>query len=478
MPERSGAPRSSVPARLCYAPASMRDHQGHELPRALGFRDLLLLKLVAIINVSLLPPVAGYGRVTLLLWVAAFFLFFVPEAVAVLTLARRHPGEGGIYLWTRRAFGPLHGFISGWCYWVGNLLYFPMQLVYLAGVLAYGGGAGYAHLVDARWFVALVAFGWLLIATGTNIVGLRVGKWVPNVGAIGTTLTLALIVGAGVSAAWAPDAPVVPFATAAPLELLASLTVMSFAFMGLELASTMGDEMRNPQRDLPRAALLAGGVTLAAYLAVTWALQALLPAQDIGAIQGILQGVDQGARRLGLEALTGPLALVMAVSIGGGLAAWYVGATRVPFVAGFDNALPEALGRVHPRWGSPHVALLVQGALSAFCVVVTLAGSTVAEAYQVFLKSSAVTTLVPFCYMFLALARLPDVAWWQRAAGVVGFVVSAAGAALAFVPTAEVDNVLVFELKLVAGAVVPLAVGLWLYARSRRRAAAAAVAAA
>lgn len=455
----------------------MRDHQGHELPRTLGFRDLLLLKLVAIINVSLLPPVAGYGRVTLLLWCGAFLLFFVPEAVAVLTLARRHPGEGGIYLWTQRSFGPLHGFVSGWCYWVGNLLYFPMQLVYLAGVLAFGGGAEHAHLVDARWFVALVAFAWLALATGTNILGMQVGKWVPNVGAIGTAVTLLLIVSAGVSASMSPWVAPVPFATAPPLELLSSLTVMSFAFMGLELASTMGDEIRHPRRDLPRAALVAGGLTLVAYLAVTWALQALLPAQEITAIQGILQAVDAGARRLGLESLTAPLAMVMAVSIGGGLAAWYAGSTRIPFMAGFDHALPPALGRVHPRWGSPHIALMVQGVLSALCVVITLAGSTVAEAYQVFLKSSAVTTLVPFCYMFLALVRLEGVAWWQRAAGVVGFVVSIAGAVLAFVPTADVDNVWVFELKLVAGALGPLAVGMWLYARSRRKAAAAVVAA-
>lgn len=446
----------------------MRDHQGHELPRALGFRDLLLLKLVAIVNVSLLPPVAGYGRVTLLLWGVAFVLFFVPEAVAVLTLGRRHPGEGGIYLWARRAFGPLHGFICGWCYWIGNLLYFPMQLVYLAGVLAFGAGPEHAHLVDARWFVAAVAFAWLALATGTNIVGLQVGKWVPNVGAVGTAATLVLIVTAGISAAASPTAPAVPFATAPPLELVASLTVMSFAFMGLELASTMGDEMKQPGRDLPRAALAAGAVTLVAYLAVTWALQALLPAQEIGAIQGILQAVDEGARRLGLASLTAPLALVMAVSIGGGLAAWYAGSTRVPFVAGFDHALPAALGRVHPRWGSPHVALSVQGVLSALCVVVTLAGSTVAEAYQIFLKSSAVTTLVPFCYMFLALARLDGVAWWQRTAGIVGFLVSGAGAALAFVPTGDVGDVWVFELKLIAGAIGPLAVGLWLYRRSRR----------
>ena len=448
----------------------MRDHQGHELPRALGLRDLVLLKLVAIINVSLLPPVAGYGRITLVLWCAAFLLFFVPEAVAVLTLARRYPGEGGLYLWTRRQFGPLHGFISGWCYWVGNLLYFPMQLVYLAGVLAFAGGSETAGLVDARWFVATVAFGWLLLATGTNILGLNVGKWMPNLGAIGTACTLVLIVAAGINASMSGRAPQVAFATAGGWELFSSLTVMSFAFMGLELASTMGDEIRHPARDLPRAALAAGAVTLIAYVAVTWSLQALLPPQEIGAIQGILQAVDQGMRRLGLEALTGPLALVMAVSIGGGLAAWYAGSTRVPFVAGFDHALPDALGRVHPRWGSPHVALTVQGALSACCIVVTLAGSTVAEAYQMFLKSSAVTTLVPFCYMFLGLARLDGVAWWQRAAGWLGFLVSAAGAFAAFIPSGEVESVVAFELKLIAGALGPLAVGVWLYARSRRAA--------
>jgi amino acid transporter len=140
----------------------------------------------------------------------------------------------------------------------------------------------------------------------------------------------------------------------------------------------------------------------------------------------------------------------------------------VPFVAGFDHALPASLGRVHPRWGSPHVALTVQGVLSAACIVVTLAGSTVAEAYQIFLKASAVTTLVPFCYMFLGLARLGDVRWWQQAAGVMGFVVSGAGALAAFVPTSDVGNVVVFELKLVAGALGPMAVGLWLFARSRR----------
>jgi amino acid transporter len=241
--------------------------------------------------------------------------------------------------------------------------------------------------------------------------------------------------------------------------------------MGLELASTMGSEMRHPERDLPRAALAAGAVTLVAYVTLTWALQALLPLEEIGAIQGVVQGVAQGAARFGITWLTGPLAVALAVSIAGGLSAWYAGSTRIPFVAGFGHALPEALGRVHPRWGSPWVALVTQGALSALFIAVTLAGSSVSEAYQIFLKSSVVTTLVPFCYMFLGLMRLRDVGPWRRAAGAVGFAVSAVGALAAFWPTDDVGSVVVFEAKLVLGALLPVAIGLVLYARARRQAA-------
>ena len=91
-----------------------------------------------------------------------------------------------------------------------------------------------------------------------------------------------------------------------------------------------------------------------------------------------------------------------------------------------------------------------------------------AEAYQIFLRSSAITSLVPFCYMFLVLARLDDVRWWQRVAGVVGFCVAGAGTLVAFVPPGGVEHVVVFELKLVAGALGPMAFGLWLYWRAQR----------
>lgn len=447
----------------------MKSH-APELPRTLGFRDLLLLKLVAIINVSLLPPVAGMGRPALWLWGVAFLLFFVPEVVAVLALSRRYPDEGGLYTWANRQFGPTHGFVSGWYYWTGNLFYFPMQLVYLAGVLGYAAQGADSPLVDQKWFIACVAFGWLTLVTAINFVGLGVGKWLPNVGAVCTAFTALLITGAGFvafnSGSGAAPSIAAPVSAA---EIFSGLSVMCFAFMGIELASTMGSEIKNPRRDLPRAAMAAGLLTLTVYLAVTWALQQMLPPGDIGAIEGILQGIDLGVRRLHLEWLATPLAIVMAVSLAGGLGAWYAGSTRIPFVAGFNDALPRALGRVHPRWGSPWVALLVQGALTLGFIVATMWGSTVKEAYQVLLRSSVITTLIPFCHMFLGLVRLTDEPAWKRVAGVVGLLVSAVGMLAAFVPGDDVVNVASYEVKLLSGSLLPLAVGAVFFVQARRR---------
>src|SRR6267142_192956 len=108
------------------------------IPRTLGRRDLVLLKIVAVVK-----------------------------------LGRRYPGEGGIYLWTRDAFGDAHGFLSGWCYWTNNLFYVPVLLVYMAGILAFAGGeARAADLVNQKLFVAAVSFGWLALIAIANIRGL------------------------------------------------------------------------------------------------------------------------------------------------------------------------------------------------------------------------------------------------------------------------------------------------------------------
>ena len=439
------------------------------VPRTLRLIDIVLLSTVAIVNVNTVPPVARFGKVTFLLWIVAFLAFFVPEGVAVLVLSRRFPGEGGVYLWARRAFGDVHGFLSGWCYWTNNLFYVPVLLVYLAGVVAFAGGQQSASLVDNKIFVAAIAFGWLLIITVANIRGMGAGKWINNVGGISTGVTVVLIGVAAAVARFKGAVNPVPLAEGSLLDMTGGLGVMCFAFIGIELAATMSEEIQNPARDMPRAVLITGAVALVSYLLVTDGLMALVPAGELGAIQGVMQGISRGAAAAGLEWLVGPIAVVMALSVAGAASAWFAGPARIPFVAGLDSALPPALGRVHPRWGSPYVSLATCAAVSALLTAVSLFGSSVAEAYEVLLKATVVTNLVPFVYLFLALLTLDGIGPGGRVAGAAGLLVTLAGMTTGFVPSADVESVGLFETKMAVGVLGPLLLGLWLFWRSRRR---------
>ncbi len=439
------------------------------IPRTLGRWDLVLLKIVAIVNINNVPPVAVYGWASLVLWVLAFATFFAPEAVAVLTFARRHPGEGGIYLWTRKEFGEAHGFLSGWCYWTNNLFYVPVLLVYMTGIFAFAGGeARAADLVNQKLFVAAVSFGWLALIAVANIRGLAVGKWIQNIGGLGAFLSVALVLVAA-AAAWAGGVGAhATRATHFTWEMTTSFAVMCNALVGIELASTMGDEIRNPRRDLGPAIAIAGAVSIVSYLLVTGAVLTLVPVEQLGVIQGVMQAVSVGAHAAHVGWVIVPLAIVMGLATGGAASAWFAGSSRIPFVAGLTSALPPALGRIHPRWHSPHVALGTCAVLAGIFTAFSLVGSNVAEAYQVLLKAAVVIQLIPFMYLFLALAKTTDVTAGARAAGVLGLCTTVVGLGAAFLPTSDVTSVALFEAKMIVGVVGPTALGWFLFKRAQR----------
>jgi amino acid transporter len=247
---------------------------------------------------------------------------------------------------------------------------------------------------------------------------------------------------------------------------------MCNAFVGIELASTMGDEIRDPDRNLRPAIFVAGGVSLLSYLLVTGAVLMLVPIADLGIIQGVMQAVSAGARDSGLGWITAPLAIVLGISIGGAASAWFAGSSRIPFVAGLTSALPPALGRIHPRWQSPHIALITCAILAGCFTAVSMLGSTVAEAYQVLLKSAVVIQLIPFVYLFAGLTKAAAGRSGVRVAGLVGLTATLIGTAAAFLPTSDVDNVLLFELKLLVGVIGPTAIGWFLFTRTTRAVAA------
>src|SRR5438094_9710282 len=166
-----GSPPRCTPPRTDFAFA----HVSQQLPRVMRLRDVVLFNISAIVGLRWLTTAASqFGLASLGLWLVAMVIFFLPSAAAVRELADIDPGAGGIYRWVQRAFGPVHGFVAGWGYWVNNLFYFPSLLVTTAAIAAYAAGPRFAHLGGASGLLALFLLAGLRLRWGiARVLGAR-----------------------------------------------------------------------------------------------------------------------------------------------------------------------------------------------------------------------------------------------------------------------------------------------------------------
>jgi glutamate:GABA antiporter len=428
------------------------------LRRELGLRDVVLFNLAAVIGIRWLAAAAQAGPGSITLWLAAALLFFVPSALAVSLLSTRYPEEGGIYVWTKYAFGEWHGFLCGWCYWLSNLFYFPNLL--LAGVAMAGYAAG-ASQNKAQ--VVAIALAILWIALLANMFGLSVGKWVNNLGGLSTYAAGALIIALG-AAAWLGGGAATPMRLAPKMGLdsLNFWSQIAFAFGGLELGAVMGGEIRNPRRTVPRAAWISGLAIAAFYILGTLALLALLPPGSISILTGLVEAGTAAGTRLGIRWLGPPLTFLVLAGVAGQLGAWIGGCARIPFVIGLDHHLPRVLARVHPRWQTPYWSILFQGAVCTVFLMALQAGEDLRIAYQLLVDMTVITYFIPFLYLFSA-------AWkqGQRGSALSGLAVTALSIVLSLVPPSDVASVWLFEAKLLGGCAALIAAAKIVFIRSR-----------
>jgi len=437
------------------------------LKRVLGKRDLVLLFVVAVFNLNVLPSVAANGGVTIWLWIISLLLFFLPQGIAVIELAHRFPGEGGVYLWAKEVFGDFHGFLSGWCYWTNNMMYVPTIMLYFVGVSVFALGPGHAGLADSKPFALAASVVLLSILVILNIMGLGVGKWINNLGGIGTFVAAFLLMGLGTVVCFRFGTAIhwsdfqIP---ANPRFVLNSFGVICFGLVGLELASIMGDEIENPAKTLPGAVAWGGLFSGLLYIGATLTLIVAVSKDSISVLQGIVQAVSLMAGRVGVSWIIAPFALMLSLSIAGIGSAWLGGSARIPFVAGLDSYLPGWLGKIHPKYATPYPALLVHASVSLILVVFNfLATGGVQESFQSLLSLAVVLQLVPFLYMFGALLRIACDENFVRGhygkgtlvfAGAFGLVTTVLGIALAYFPAAQIKSLFRYELWMFGGTLV------------------------
>jgi amino acid transporter len=456
-----------------------------QLRPAMGFADLLLFFIMTGFSIRWIATAAAAGPSSIIIWVVALVAFYVPLVFCVLELSSRYPEEGGLYVWSKRAFGEFAGFITGWTYWSSNLVYFPGILYFAAGNALFIGGSRWQSLSDNGTYFVISSLLGLGVATLLNVIGLDIGKWLHNVGAVCLWVpALTLIIMGGV--AWGRFGSATNFSSthlwpSTHLKDIAFWSTIAFALAGVESASVMGEEIREARRNIPRALLIAGPIITLTYILGTICLLLALPSTEVTGLQGIMQAIAKAADRIGLNGITPIAAFLITVSGLGTVGAWLAAVARLPFVAGVDRFLPAAFGRLHPKWGTPYIALWTQSLVAALFVLLGQAGTNVKGAYDVLVSMGVITYLIPFLFIFGAMIKLqkeparPEV---MRVPGgkataillsLVGFVTTSVAIVLALIPSEDELNRSFAVAKVIGLTLLLILTGAALYAQGRWR---------
>jgi amino acid transporter len=455
--------------------------------RAMGFRDLVLFYIVTGISLRWIATAATVGASAVVIWLIAWCAFYLPLALSVMELSSRYPQEGGLYIWTKRAFGEFPGFITGWTYWVSNLPYYPAVLYFAASNALFIGPARWQSLAENKTYFLFFALSGLALGTVLNVVGLSVGKWLHNLGAIATWLPIAVLIGIAAiafhrfgSATSFTASTIVPHMHFRDILFMATIV---FALGGSESASFLGDEVHDARKNLPRGLLAGGAFVTIGYIVGTIAVLVALPANEVNGLGGIMQAVSKSAERIGLAGIGPVAALLITISNLGALGAWLAVSARLPFVAGLDRYLPPAFARIHPKWGTPYVALIVQAICGVVFIFLSQAGTSVYGAYEILVSMGIISYFIPYLFVFAALIRfqrdsvgpevirIPGGKAVAIAIGALGFATTLVTIVFSVMPTADEPHKLLAVTKIVGSTIVLLGFGVlaFLWGKSHKQ---------
>ena len=374
--------------------------------KTFGLLSMVLFSVSAVLVGDTVASSAAMGVSGLTFWLVLGVLFFFPYGLVTAELGAAWPDEGGIYVWVREAFGPLWGTMAAWLYWVNVAFWAPSVFVLLVGTFQ---SVFAPTLTRTHQMWVVLALIWVMVAVG--VLPLRFSKWVPDLSA---ALKLIVLVGVGIGGVayasqhglansfsaeqWIPDLS----------QSGTYLPIVVFSFMGFELMSAAGDEIREPQRDVPRMVVLAGVVILFVYMFATFGILAAVPVREINIVTGIADALKIVSETLmpGRVVLFNTLVVALLFTFLGNMITWSIGANHSVAAAAVDRAMPRPFGRMN-RWGSPWLAFVLMGVIASGLTVMnyTLFAQDESVFWSIFALSSVVF-LLPYLLMFPSLIAL------------------------------------------------------------------------
>ncbi|MBV9576854.1 MAG: amino acid permease [Gammaproteobacteria bacterium] len=369
---------------------------------------LTLLITGAIDSIRNLPASALFGSTLIFFFLFAAIVFLIPTALVSAELSA-NVNEGGIYHWTRTAFGDRLGFLAIWLQWINNIIWFPTMLSFIAGTAAYLFNP---ELAQNKYYLVSVILSVFWLLTLINLKGIRVSTKLTSICAIGG-LIIPMILIITLLIAW--------LITGKPLQIHLSvanffpsfqhsenwiaLTAIMLGFAGMELATVHIKDVHQPQKTFPRALAFSSIIILVTMMLGSLAIAFVLPYNQINLVNGTIETFSYYLSAFHLAWLTPVLTLLLVIGSLGNLISWLISPIKGLSQAAQQGFLPSFFEKQNQH-GVPQNLLILQAVLVSLVCTAFLFLPSINGSYWLLTALSTQLYMLMYIIMFLCALRL------------------------------------------------------------------------
>lgn len=414
--------------------------------------QLAVLTVVAVASLRSLPTMATYGLGSITLYVLPAIVFLVPTALVAAELATGW--KGGVYVWVREALGNRWGFVSIWLQWIQNVVWFPVQLAFIAAAIAFT--IGQDHLANSGLFTAAIIIVLYYLSTLVTLRGgnlfAKVGSWGGIIGTIIPGLLLIVLGAIWLASDTKSQTPlewgdvIPPFSGISSIVLIVSNFL---AYAGMEVNAVHVNDMSRPGRDYPRAILIAAALILGVFIVPTIAIALMVPKSQLGLTTGIMLAFRVFFDHFSIGWATYVLGAMIAIGALASVVTWIAGPSKGLLLAGETGVLPKWMQKRN-KAGVQEGILVVQAVVVTLLALAFVVIPNVSTAFFTLVDMAAALYLIMYCLMFASAIVLrrtkPHVERSYRVPAMnlvagVGFIASLAALVLGFVPPAGLSGI-------------------------------------
>ncbi len=397
---------ATAPVVETVTETTLAAEQKGKLVKSLGRFDAMFFIVATIVGLDLIGQAASNGPEAFFWAIALCILFLIPYALVMAETGAAFPIEGGPYEWVKLTMGRFWGSLNTMFYWVTNPLWVGGSLAFI-GTEAWSQGISGIGSGTASDYLFKFVFIWLTI--GSAIVSLKIGKWVPTLGAmvkVGLVAFFAITVIIYALDHGTHGGFAVSKMSPTTIGLLAIVPLILFSFVGFESANGAAEEMKDPQKDVPIAIFRSGILSTFCYLVPIFLVLLVLPASAITGLGGFLDAVKVSYSIYGGAAsfLFGVTCILFIFTLMNSGSAWMMSGDRVLAVSAADGGFFPYFGVFNETVGTPIRANVLSGIMAtAFMVAaVQLLSGGDAATFGVVLNIAISTTLISYILIFPA----------------------------------------------------------------------------